>query len=83
MMNLTKIVKLLKENNITCVLIGGLAMRLYNSPRVTNDIDLAVRTLDVDAIIDLMYANGSYMVRGVDDDSFILSLSPEQSADWI
>ena len=47
MMDKKRLLRLLYENKITAVLIGGIALRLYNSPRVTHDIDLAVRTLDI------------------------------------
>ena len=49
-----EILELLADNRILHVLIGGYAMRIYNSPRITHDIDLAIRTLDVDAIEDLL-----------------------------
>lgn len=36
-----EILQLLKDNNIPFVVIGGTALRVYNSPRVTHDIDIA------------------------------------------
>ena len=61
-----KLLTLLKKNNIPFVLIGGTALTLYGSTRVTIDTDIAVKTLDVDRIISLFYDLKFKMVIGVD-----------------
>ena len=58
-------------------------MRLYNSPRVTHDLDLAVRTLDIDNITDLMYEYGYCLVTGVENDSARICLSTDEANQWI
>ncbi len=58
-------------------------MRLYNSPRVTHDLDLAVRTLDIDEITDLMYEHDSYLVIAVENDSARIQLSAAEAKEWI
>ena len=67
MINKKQLLRDLYENQITAILIGGIALRLYNSPRVTHDLDLAVRTLDIDKIIDLMYGHGYYLIVSVEE----------------
>jgi len=36
------LVGLLDSYNIAAVIVGGIAMRLHESPRVTQDLDLAI-----------------------------------------
>jgi predicted nucleotidyltransferase len=78
--------ELLKQfacNDIRFVLVGGLAMRIYNSPRVTHDMDLAVRTVDLDTIIDLMYHHLYYLITNIDDAYVSLKLDPEAAKQWV
>ena len=56
----------LEEAGVSVVIIGGVALRLYDSPRVTQDLDLAVRTLDVDTVLEKMYDLGYALVTRVD-----------------
>ena len=56
---------------------------MYNSPRVTHDIDIAIRTLDIDIVINLMYENDFYLVSDVDNDSAIVELSSENTKKWV
>ena len=77
-----EILKLLVENGIDFVVIGGVALRLYNSPRTTHDIDIAARTLDIDTIISLMYRNSYYLVTSVDEDSVSIALTAEKATHW-
>ena len=75
--------KLLSQNSIPAVLIGGLAMRIYNSPRVTHDMDLVVRSLDIDKIITLMYDRGYYLATYADDDNVTICLHSVEASEWI
>lgn len=70
-------------NSIDFVVIGGIALRLYNSPRLTHDIDLAVRTLDVDIVTELMYRNGYYLITNVGNDSVSIVLNLEKAQTWL
>ncbi len=83
MLNKKELLRVLHENQITVVLIGGIAMRLYNSPRVTHDLHLAVRTLDIDRITDLMYEHNHYLVTAVENDSARICLSTDEAGQWI
>ncbi len=83
MIDKKRLLRVLYENQITAILIGGIAMRLYNSPRVTHDLDLAVRTLDIDEITDLMYEHDSYLVVAVEKDSARVQLSADEAKEWI
>jgi hypothetical protein len=77
------ILKLLSEHDIPAVLIGGLAMRIYNSPRVTHDMDMAVRTLDIDGIIKLMFENGYYLATEADEKKVYFCTAEDEASQWI
>jgi len=77
------LLKLLVSEGIDFVLIGGVALRMYNSGRVTHDIDLAIRTLDVDAVIGLMYGKGYTMVTGADEDAVTSAESEDDASFWV
>ena len=70
-------------NSIPSVLIGGLAMRIYNSPRVTPDMDLVIRTLDIEKIITLMYDHGYYLATSADDENVNVCLSSDFASEWV
>ena len=74
---------LLVENGIDFVVIGGVALRLYNSPRVTHDIDIAVRTLDLDTIISLMYSHSYYLVTDIREKTVFIALDSEEAERWV
>ena len=78
-----ELLKLFRSHDIDFVVVGGVALRLYNSPRVTHDIDLAVRTLDLDTIISLMYAHSYYLLTEVEADAVYLSLNERDAGQWI
>ena len=63
--------------------MGGVALRLYNSPRVTHDIDLAVKSLDLDKIIALMYENSYYLITRVKADTITITLTADQAGKWV
>jgi hypothetical protein len=73
----------LMERGIVPIVVGGVAMRIYDSPRVTQDLDLAIRTLDVDDIIDLMYDLGYLLVTGVDDEAAHLAADRSAAQRWL
>ena len=77
------ILKILYRNDLLFIIIGGIALRMYNSPRVTHDIDLAIRTLDVDKVIEIMYQNNYYLVEKVIEDSAVVALFQEDAAGWV
>lgn len=83
MVNRKELLKELYNKNILFILIGGFALRMYNSPRITHVLDLAVRTLDVDDIIDIMYENGYYLVSEIKNTNAFLILSAQEAVDWI
>lgn len=82
-MNPVELIERLAERGIFAVIVGGIALRLYDSPRVTQDLDLAVRTLDIDDIIDSMYADGFALVTAVDEESVTLVRDPTAADTWI
>jgi len=78
-----EILKNLYRNDVLFIIIGGIALRMYNSPRVTHDIDLAIRTLDVDKVIGIMYKNNYYLIEKVFPDNALVALYPEDAAGWV
>ena len=78
-----ELLELLLENNIEFVVVGGVAMRMYNSPRVTHDIDIADRTLDLDKIILLMYRNSYYLIRDMHEDAVSIALTEDDAERWL
>ena len=82
-MQITELVEFLQDHEITGVIIGGVALRLYDSTRVTQDLDLAVRTLDTDAVIDTMYDLGYLLVTAVDEAHASLASTRGGAQRWI
>ncbi len=78
-----ELLELLVKNHIDFVVVGGVAMRLYNSPRVTHDIDIAARTLDLDKIISLMYRNSYYLITGMHEDAVSIALTEDDAESWL
>jgi len=76
-MNLKQVFKILSENEISYVIIGGLALNIYGSNRVTYDSDLVIKTIEVDKIIKILLSNGLEMVIGIDEDQY-----PELTTDF-
>jgi Uncharacterised nucleotidyltransferase len=78
-----ELLELFITHGIEFIVLGGVALRLYNSPRLTHDIDLAVRTLDVDAVTELMYRNGYYLIMEVRDDSVPIAANHTDAQAWL
>ena len=77
------VLQLLAEHEVPSVLIGGLAMRIYRSPRFTSDMDLAIRSMDVDTVVGLMYVAGFSLVWKLDEKFLYMHPSPEAAAEWV
>ena len=82
-MNHKELLKLLSENGIRFVVIGGVALRLYNSPRLTHDIDIVGRILDLDKIVTLMYRNSYYLIRDVKEHTVDVALTKDEAESWV
>jgi hypothetical protein len=78
-----ELLNLLTKSNIAFVIIGGIAMRFYRSPRVTQDLDLAIRAVDIDEIVELMYQNSFRIITAVSDDNLTIINRKETALDWI
>ena len=61
------LVGLLDSYNVPAVIVGGIAMRLHESPRVTQDLDLAISSTAIAAAIDALYRNGYVLVVAVSE----------------
>ncbi len=69
-MNLQKVLQNLSENHIPFVIVGGLALTIYGSNRLTFDSDIAIKTIEIDNVIHVLLASGLKMVIGVDENSY-------------
>lgn len=69
-MEIEKVFEKLLKNKIEFVLIGGTALIGYGSTRVTFDTDIAVKTIDLDKIIELLYDINLKLVIGVDEKQY-------------
>jgi len=82
-MEAIELIRLLSDRGVTPIVIGGVAMRLYDSPRVTQDLDLAVRTLDTERILETMYELSYALVVGVDDKSARFAPTRSVARAWV
>ncbi len=78
-----EILRLLADNDVPFIVIGGMALRLYGSPRVTHDVDVAVPILEIDTVVNLMYPRNYYLVVRVNEESCTVLPSAEEALDWI
>ncbi len=78
-----ELLKKLVSVGLEPVLIGGTSLRIYNSPRVTHDIDLAIRASDIDNMVRVMYADLYFLVKAVSDESCFIALTSETALAWI
>jgi hypothetical protein len=83
MVNRKALIKEFYKNNILFILIGGFAVQMYRGPRTACIIDLAVRTLDIDAIIEIMYTHGYYLIAEIKNDKALLLLSAPEAGNWV
>jgi len=79
----TDVLRIIHERGIPAVIIGGVALRIHGSPRVTHDLDVAIRSEDVIAVIDLMYSIGSYCARASTSDALRMILTPSAAKEWV
>lgn len=54
-MDIIKIFKVLHTKHIQFVLIGGLALSKYESPRTSYDTDIAIKAIDIDAVAGCLF----------------------------
>ena len=82
-MQTAELTRALVGRGIVPIVVGGVAMRFYESPRVTQDLALAIRTLDVDDTIDLMYDLSYLLVTGVDAEAARLAANRHAAQRWL
>lgn len=58
-------------------------MQMYHGPQTTCVIELAVRTLDIDTIIEIMYNHGYYLVAEIKSSHAFLLLSVQEAMNWV
>ncbi|HKK49438.1 MAG TPA: hypothetical protein VJ932_10090 [Alkalispirochaeta sp.] len=82
-MNTSEIIALLESRGIPAVIIGGIAMRLHDSPRVTQDLDLSIASSSSDDTVRVLYENGYVLVSDVTDTGATVCGTVESATDWI
>ncbi|TVR66612.1 MAG: hypothetical protein EA427_15905 [Spirochaetaceae bacterium] len=82
-MNAVKLIALLASHGIPAVVIGGIAMRLHDSPRVTQDLDLSIPSSSSEAAIRTLYENGYVLVSDVTDTGATVFGTIEAALDWM
>ena len=78
-----EVVALLSKNDIPVVIIGGVAMRLHRSTRVTQDLDLSIPSTAIDRVVGVLYARDYVIVSSVNDRSAGLLSSIPEANRWI
>ncbi len=78
-----ELLKRISNEGIPFVLVGGTALRMYNSPRVTYDIDLSVRITDADNIVNLLYGYSFFLVKAVKETSCSIALTAREGLEWV
>lgn len=78
-----EIVAVLTQNGIPAVIIGGVAMRLHRSTRVTQDLDLCIPSIAIDRAVATLYDNRYVIVTAVRDECATILLSVLEANRWI
>lgn len=82
-MNAGELIALLESHSIPAVIIGGIAMRLHDSPRVTQDLDLSIPSSSSDGALRTLYENGYVLVSDVTDAGATVLGTVEAALDWM
>ncbi len=82
-MNPQEVIALLEKAGVPSVVIGGIALRLYGSPRVTQDLDLVIRAQDADRVVGSVLQVGYLLVLAVWEDSVEVARTLESARRWI
>ena len=69
-MKLKQVLKILSNNQVSFVIVGGVALNVHGSNRVTFDSDIVIKTVEIDMVIEILISNGLEMVIGVDKDQY-------------
>lgn len=78
-----EVIALLAQNGIEAVIIGGVAMRLHRSPRVTQDLDVSVPSMHVDPVMRLMYQHGFVVVTAVTETGAEVAATIDGARQWV
>ena len=78
-----KLLRLLAARDLPAVLVGDLAMRILGAPHTGRAMDLAVRSLDVEEIVLLLYENGYAAVTSAGSTRAHVLRTATAATDWI
>lgn len=82
-MRTPELIAALRTAGVETIVVGGIAMRMHGSPRSTQDLDLAIRALDVETAVGRMYQLGYVAVRDVGDEAALVIPRAKQCLMWI
>lgn len=82
-MNVKELIEGLVDAGVVPVIIGGVAMRIYESTRATRSVELVIRSLDLDEAVAFMYRHGRVLVRDVGESSVTVLGSTDVADAWI
>jgi hypothetical protein len=82
-MTTSRLIAILAEAGISSVIIGGVAMRLHDSSRATQDLDLSVAATDVDKAVRTLYSAGWVLVCAVTDRGATVFGTVAAALSWI
>ncbi|MEX2443748.1 MAG: hypothetical protein WD492_09100 [Alkalispirochaeta sp.] len=77
------IIGMLESSGIPTVIIGGIAMRLHDSSRLTQDLDLSVAATTVDKAVRTLYKEGYVLVCAVTEEAATVCGTVEAAESWI
>lgn len=82
-MSTSELIALLEAHKVPVVIVGGIAMRLHESPRVTQDLDLAIASSATDDALRALYRNGYVLVIAVSDQGATLVGAEAAALEWV
>ncbi len=82
-MTTTHLIAILADAGIPSVIIGGVAMRLHDSSRSTQDLDLSVSATDIVEAVRTLYSVGWVLVCAVSDEGATVFGTVDAALSWI
>ena len=82
-MSTSELIALLESHQVPAVIVGGIAMRLHGSPRVTQDLDLAIASTATDDALTALYRNGYVLVVAVTQQGATLIGGEAAARKWV
>ena len=82
-LDLRALIDALAAREIEVVIVGSLAVTLYEGPVSSGGVELAVSVLAVDSIIELMYAASFVLIATATDTDVTILTQADAANDWV